>query len=50
MFSINWICGAVFLGLVILFAVLWIKAEMKLVRHGASKLFQEEIQSKEKKE
>ena len=40
MLLINWICVAIFFGLMVFFIVLWIRAEKKLARHGESKLFQ----------
>ena len=40
MLLINWIFVAIFLGVAILFAILWIRSEKKLARHGESKLFQ----------
>jgi len=40
MLLINWIFVAIFLGTAILFAILWIRSEKKLARHGESKLFQ----------
>ena len=40
MLLINWICVAIFLGLAIFFAFLWLRSEKKLARYGESKLFQ----------
>lgn len=40
MLLINWICVAIFLGMAIFFAVLWIRSEKKLAKYGESKLFQ----------
>ena len=40
MLLINWICVAIFLGMAIFFAVLWVCSEKKLAKYGESKLFQ----------
>ena len=50
MLLINWICVAIFLGLAIFFAVLWIRSEKKLAKHGESKLFQVNPKPKDKNE
>ena len=48
MLLINWICVAIFLGMAIFFAVLWIRSEKKLAKHGESKLFQVNKKPKDK--